>query len=255
MKLNNKFVAIVPVYNMGPYIGNCLKSIIDQDYPDIGIIVCDDMSTDNTADVINEYVEVAAETERDVIFTKNDKKLYPAGNIYESAMNHIGDDSVMGIVDGDDYLCKSYAVSRMMKEYDNEDVWMAWSQHRLASGGTDTGSNVAGLSKPLPDDNTIQTRQYWSVSHFRTNRKFLFNHLNRADLLDYKNAEQYSPVCGDAAYLYPLVEMCGRARTSFIREVLYHYRDNLSTNEHRGKYNEAVEYGLRLKTLKPYKQL
>ena len=74
-------------------------------------------------------------------------------------------------------------------------------------------------------------------------------------MLDYKNADQYSPECGDAAYLYPLVEMCGRDRTLFVDEVLYHYRDNLSTNEHRGKYNKAVEYGLRLKTLKPYKKL
>lgn len=40
---------VVPAYNAGRYIEDCLRSILDQDYPSLQVIVVDDGSTDDTA--------------------------------------------------------------------------------------------------------------------------------------------------------------------------------------------------------------
>lgn len=43
---------IVLAYNTGQFIEKCLKSIQDQTYKNIQIIVIDDMSSDNTVSII-----------------------------------------------------------------------------------------------------------------------------------------------------------------------------------------------------------
>lgn len=56
--VNNKLVSvIVPVYNAEKYISQTLDSIIEQDYPEKEIIIVDDCSTDNSSQIIKEYMK------------------------------------------------------------------------------------------------------------------------------------------------------------------------------------------------------
>lgn len=48
---------IVAVYNVEKYIVNCLKSIVNQDYADFELILVDDGSSDNSCNVINDYLK------------------------------------------------------------------------------------------------------------------------------------------------------------------------------------------------------
>lgn len=48
---NSVISIIVPVYNIEKYIENCIKSIIDQTYKNLEIIVIDDGSTDNSVNI------------------------------------------------------------------------------------------------------------------------------------------------------------------------------------------------------------
>lgn len=55
---------IVPSFNQGRFIGDTLRSIINQDYPRLEIIVMDAGSTDETADVVGffgDYVQLVCE--------------------------------------------------------------------------------------------------------------------------------------------------------------------------------------------------
>ena len=48
---------IIPTYNGAERISKTLNSIIEQDYENIEIIVVDDVSTDNTAEVVKNILE------------------------------------------------------------------------------------------------------------------------------------------------------------------------------------------------------
>lgn len=48
---------IIPAYNQGHYLGRAIQSVLDQTYPDFEIIVVDDGSTDNTAEVSQGFTD------------------------------------------------------------------------------------------------------------------------------------------------------------------------------------------------------
>ncbi len=53
--MNSTISVVIPAYNVGEYIGKCLQSVLSQTYGDLEIIVINDGSTDNTADIIKQY--------------------------------------------------------------------------------------------------------------------------------------------------------------------------------------------------------
>lgn len=49
---------ITPCFNTGKYIHKLLDSVVKQDYPSVEMIVIDDGSTDNTAEVVKSYIPI-----------------------------------------------------------------------------------------------------------------------------------------------------------------------------------------------------
>jgi glycosyltransferase involved in cell wall biosynthesis len=47
---------LIPAYNHGPFVQRCLDSVLEDPYPAKEIVIIDDGSTDNTAEVIAEWV-------------------------------------------------------------------------------------------------------------------------------------------------------------------------------------------------------
>lgn len=48
---------IIPVYNTAKFLSTCIKSIIDQTYQDLEIILVNDASTDNSIQICNTFRE------------------------------------------------------------------------------------------------------------------------------------------------------------------------------------------------------
>lgn len=92
-----KISVIVPAYNIEPYLGRCLDSLLAQSYPGLEIIVTDDGSTDGTAALLDRY---AAEHSQIVAIHQ------PNGGVTAARLAALkqatGD--YIGFVDGDDLV-------------------------------------------------------------------------------------------------------------------------------------------------------
>ncbi|WP_308774159.1 glycosyltransferase family A protein [uncultured Bilophila sp.] len=73
-----KVSVIIPVYNVAPYLGECLDSVLAQSLRDIEIICVDDCSTDDSLRLLRKYAEgdsrvrvLSNDKNRDVSETRN----------------------------------------------------------------------------------------------------------------------------------------------------------------------------------------
>ena len=95
---------IIPVYNVEPYLRECLDSVFAQDLADCEVIAVNDGSTDGSRDILEEYKEQHAG-----LLTIVDKS-----NGGQSSARNLGVDYAQGeyfyFVDSDDYL-KPHAIA------------------------------------------------------------------------------------------------------------------------------------------------
>jgi len=71
----------IPSYNAEDYIGDTLRSVLAQTYPNIEIIVCDDQSKDGTIDIVRQFGDPR------ITLHINKKNLGHSGN-YNNALLH-----------------------------------------------------------------------------------------------------------------------------------------------------------------------
>lgn len=88
---------IVPVYNVEPYLENCLISIINQTYKNLEIILIDDGSKDNSGKICDEY---AKKDNRIIVIHKENGGVSSARN----AGLQIAGGAYIGFVDPDDWI-------------------------------------------------------------------------------------------------------------------------------------------------------
>jgi len=49
---------ITPNYNYGRFLDSCIQSVINQTYTDWELLICDDGSTDNSAEIVRKYAQI-----------------------------------------------------------------------------------------------------------------------------------------------------------------------------------------------------
>ena len=119
-----KLAIVIPVYNVEPYIADCLDSLIAQTYQDWVAYVVDDGSTDKSGSIIDKYKK----DDRFIILHKENGGLSSARNF---ALNYIDDTndaySAVTFLDSDDWLAPDAYESLMssMKEH-NADIVFFW---------------------------------------------------------------------------------------------------------------------------------
>lgn len=90
---------IVPVYNSGAYLEDCLNSLVLQDVLDFEVIIVDDNSSDNSLDIIKKYCDLLPDIFKYIHLDEN-KGVSVARNIglkYASG-------EYIGFVDSDDFV-------------------------------------------------------------------------------------------------------------------------------------------------------
>lgn len=105
MKGENDLISIIiPIFNVDKYVEKTIKSLINQTYLNIEILLINDGSTDMSGDICNEYAEKYNKIR---VFHQNNKGVSSARNL--------GIDNARGkyiiFVDGDDYVEPNYSSS------------------------------------------------------------------------------------------------------------------------------------------------
>lgn len=99
--MEQKVSIIVPVYNVERYIRLCLNSIREQEYKNIEVIMVNDGTPDDSAEICREFAEKDA---RFVLYDKQNGGLSSARNY---GLDRASGDYVC-FIDSDDYICKNY---------------------------------------------------------------------------------------------------------------------------------------------------
>ena len=105
-----RFSIIIPNYNKGQYINECLSSVINQSYKNLEIIVIDDGSTDNSLEEIKKF----------------DVKFYTTNRLQAGGARNLGIKKAKGeyiiFLDSDDYLSNNNILEELNNFINNEDL-------------------------------------------------------------------------------------------------------------------------------------
>jgi len=93
-----KFSVIVPNWNHGAFLDECLTSIKNQDYEDWEVIVYDNVSTDNSEEVVAKYL-----VDPRIKWIQSDIHQWTAAFSVNKAMKVVTGDAAM-VLNADDYL-------------------------------------------------------------------------------------------------------------------------------------------------------
>lgn len=213
---------IVPIYNNASYLPECIESICGQKYSNIEIILVDDGSTDNTADIIKEY-------------QKKDSRIisiYQKNSGQSSARNagiRISRGDYICFVDSDDVISKTF-VSDALEFISENDLVVCGIQYNKIKEGTSKAVYINKLREKKDSESieeyvlyllTVDGRMYSSV-----------NKIYRADVIrknDLKFAENLD-FAEDSRFVLDYVKCAGRI--GFILKPNYHY--------HLGTINSTV---------------
>lgn len=234
-------IILTTLYNAQYFIGKCIKSLQEQSFKDWTCYILDDMSTDNSVNIVKQLIE----NDERFVLIRNDKKLYQGGN-YDQIIRHsdFSDDEVCVEVDGDDWLPHSGVLDRINHIYQDKNIW-------ITNGSFIYPNAIIGFSSRQNLDNLRQ--QQFTASHLRTWRVGLWNRIKPEDLKD-SNGNYYK-VTGDLSFMYPMLEMAGPEHYYFVPEIMYTYNDLNPLNDHKVDINSVISIANKIRNKEPYARI
>ena len=119
-----KISIVIPVFNVEKYIGECLESVINQTRKPDEVIIVDDSSTDDSAEICKSYIEKA-----DYIKLVTNSERGGVSRARNKGINLAKGEYVL-FVDGDDVLSKYY-VEKMLDALDRYETDLVIGRYTL----------------------------------------------------------------------------------------------------------------------------
>ena len=123
---------VIPNYNYGRYLKKAIQSVLDQDYPDIEIIVVDDGSTDDSISVLREF--------------KNKIRIVETPNFGAPTARNFGvlasTGTYLAYLDSDDYWLSNKISSQVARLIESGDD-LVYCQIQIIDEGNETLSITA----------------------------------------------------------------------------------------------------------------
>ena len=254
--MTNRFVIITTCYNVEPYIRINIHMNMFQSYKDVLFVYVDDKSKDTTFHTLRE-------------FTKDDPRFLVLQNpnngsqakAFMFAIEHletnnlIQDEDIIVEVDGDDWLSSSFVLAYLNEIYQNKDVWMTYGQYQMWPSGDVGGHYYADINDEV-DRLNAHRQVAFPYSHLKTYKYWLFNKIDRKDLIDPQTGELWS-AAWDHGLCIQMVEMAGKKHIQRCPEITYTLnRAAELANEGKTRTAEQKEIEQRIRAvIKPYTKL
>ena len=207
----------------------------------------DDMSTDNTRKVIEDYIK----NDSRFFLVNNEDKKYALGNIaYALEREECENNDVVILLDGDDWLASSQTLCRLSDEYVDEECYLTYGSYVYHPIGR-RGVEPSEYPKEVVENNAFRNDK-WRASHLRTFRYELWKRLNHDDLKD--DHGDYFKMTYDQAIMLPLLELAGE-RARYIPEVLHVYNKENPLNIDKNKAQEQYDLAQKIRQKAPYNRL
>ena len=235
-------IILTTSYNCENFIERSLLSIMGQKFKDFTCYITDDLSTDNTREIVKKTIK----DDKRFILIENFNKMYQPGN-YDQIIRWraVDGNEICVEVDGDDWLSNSNVLGLINDVYSDTDVWMTSGSFKYSTG-------AQGFSTPPSSFDNIR-KQGFTLSHLRTWKAWLWNKIKEEDL---RNSEgNYWDVAGDLAFMFPMFEMSGEKHYRYLSSINYIYNETNPLNDHKvnmPKVNSTVNI-IRNKT--PYNKI
>jgi Glycosyltransferases involved in cell wall biogenesis len=218
-----KFSILIANYNNGKYFKDCFQSLLSQNYQNWEAVIIDDVSTDDSIEVIKKMVE------NDNRFRIYHNKNNSGVGFTKSRLIELAEGEICGFVDPDDAILPT-AISSSIKIYQKKpDVVLTYSlftkcDENLNPKDIFNGGKQVVNQSPYFFNNPIE------IAHFVTFKKKIYNQTEKMDT-SMKIAEDQD--------LY--LKMYEKGKVYFINESNYLYRmhsGGISQNENKQKSRE-----------------
>lgn len=235
---------IIPARNAKFFLPLTLLSLSQQTFTDWCAVIINDASTDQTSQVALRTINQLGLRQKVYLVNQPRRRYVLANTVWALTNLIIRPQTIVCVLDGDDWLIRSDALAMIAKKHKRYDV--VWTKH-LRSDGT------PGISRRLPKE--AKPRQHrWVSSHFRTFKRYLFTPIKLADLKD--NHGRYYRAAADLALMFPVLELAGPKRWHFLPIATYTYNftlNPLSWHKKRWGYQYELEHQIRRQN--PYQPL
>jgi len=243
--MKNHYKIIVPFYNVEKWIRKTILSIKHQDQTDFQCVLIDDLSTDNTVEVIKKEIEGDSR----FLLLQNEEKKYPFENT-RYALNTVRPhkEDIIVLVDGDDWFAHGRVLSTLNKEYERTGCWMTYGSY------VEYPSMIRGkFSQPVPQP-VIEQNKFrqvpWTTSHLHTFKYGLWANLKKECFIEEEGKKHHFMSAWDLARTYPLLEMAG-SKSHYIQEVLYIYNRQNPLNVDKIDHKVQLETENTIRQMEP----
>ena len=137
-----RFSVIIPNYNNGEWIGKCLDSVVKQTFQDFEIIVIDDMSTDNSIDIIKSKLRPSV----DVVLINQSKRLN-GGSRNEGILRAKGEYLIF--IDSDDWFIDNKVFEDIDRKLNGEDILFTGYMTHSQTSDMLVNNTVSSLEEAL----------------------------------------------------------------------------------------------------------
>ena len=231
--MNTKVSVIIPIYNVEPYLRQCLDSVVNQSYKNLEIILIDDGSPDNCGAICDEY---AAADERISVIHKKNGGLPAARN--DGLARATG--KWVSFVDSDDW-CEpelyEKAVTQAEKTEADVVIFSLFQnskshEERIHAFSREFVTEDAELIRQL-QLSVLDKRYVPFTEDYRWGQGFPWDKLFRRSVLENNHLRFSENVRANEDIIYNIHVFQFAKKVAFFDEALYHWRMNETSIGHK----------------------